>query len=818
MSNIIKFVGDFFTDKTKEKTNTNSFISSTQTQKSQSRHKTSSMPKELILNNHPKSNEFYNNLTNDYLNAHTNKNNITNISKNLQPINSQESSSNNNNTFDIYQKRKEIKENISEESIIKIFGENKNFTLDLKVFGRSIFQNLILTANAFVKNEYKPGEFVNLNIPIKCIWKRFKNETEISISNINTNSYIPTAEDIGYTILVEAFPIDKNIYGDDPLFGQYGPLEMDSNIKSTLELLLTSGGTKFSCFLYDNVDQEKKTDKEIIIYINSQELKICEIDYNAKEKELERVKYHHLNPLISLHPNDSQRFLLKFFKFDLDLDNKLNNPNGAVKDFNKLSQEPKSEYNLIAMSKQCRELIYLLIQIFLIDEKIKNTKLFTCANYNLLPQETKNGVTDLITEIKTLREENNVLINNMKYLEYTNGNLKKEMKDLEQEFQISLETINNSMRSAISNDNIQKRASYPENIGINQGKDFGNKIIVGRSSIKTSNQGSLNNSSKEILNYSELKIKFDDLKELNLNLISKEKALREENQELILKLEINKNNLADLTAENKKVKSELNQLNIDILSINKNSSVLLDQKNKIQNKLDLIEKECEDLSLTKSQLEATLKLLENEGNSHAKSHNDSNDKKLDEFSKKNETLSYELKNLIIQRNLLTTQKDILTKELEKFKKEKLKNENSQADLFEEIENLKEIIKEKEKINLSLNNTTEKIKKDYKEMKEKYEILEIEHQALKENYDKNFYNFNNEKNTDRLNDSSVIDNLNSVNKMQKISSEEYEEFEMLRREKEESDALVMQLKSNNQAKDMEIAALKKIIDGFKKING
>ena len=151
MSNIIKFVGDFFTDKTKEKTNTNSFISSTQTQKSQSRHKTSSMPKELILNNHPKSNEFYNNLTNDYLNAHTNKNNITNISKNLQPINSQESSSNNNNTFDIYQKRKEIKENISEESIIKIFGENKNFTLDLKVFGRSIFQNLILTANAFVK-------------------------------------------------------------------------------------------------------------------------------------------------------------------------------------------------------------------------------------------------------------------------------------------------------------------------------------------------------------------------------------------------------------------------------------------------------------------------------------------------------------------------------------------------------------------------------------------------------------------------------------------------------------------------------------------
>ena len=54
--------------------------------------------------------------------------------------------------------------------------------------------------------------------------------------------------------------------------------------------------------------------------------------------------------------------------------------------------------------------------------------------------------------------------------------------------------------------------------------------------------------------------------------------------------------------------------------------------------------------------------------------------------------------------------------------------------------MRDIIKEKEKINLTLNNEADRYKNKFNEINEKFEILEIEHNCLKENYDKNFMNF------------------------------------------------------------------------------
>ncbi len=862
MANLFKYVENFFNENKNTPGNTNQIP----------------IQRNIILNNNK---NVYNKRSSSISNnMNIANNNIINNEGYVKDTNNQI----NSNAEYYNRKRKEIKENLSEESQIKIFGENPNFILDLKVFGRSIFQNLILTATANAKSNYNSNINTNLNkynsndnsnatsdynlviIPIKCVWKRFKNETEISISNINTNSYIPTAEDIGYTILVEATPIDKNLYGDIPLFAEYGPIEMDLNIKNTLELLLTSGGTKFSCFIYDNIEQEKKTDKEIILHINSNEMRLCEVDYNGKEKELEKTKLHHFNPQIFLNTKDTQRFLLRFLKFETGNERNINKiskeENGAENniDYTKLHQELKKEYDLIAMSKQCRELIYLLIQIFLIDEKIKNSKLFACANYNLLPQETKIGVTDLITEIKTLREENVVLINNMKYYENLNVNLRKEMKDLEEEFQISLESINNSMRINSINDinnhdrnknnqissieknnnsnnicsncsNSKKTSSY--NIPLYNNK--GNKI-------ETSNKTNLRGSNYNVMengNYLDIKIKYDELKEVNLNLVSKEKALREENKDLLLKIEISKNSLNEISNENKKLKNDLNQCNSDLQSVNKNSQILLEQKNKMQIKCEQLQKEKDELFIRNSELESKLNKNQKEENLVVKNQNDINEKKIEELNKKNETLNYEIKNLIIQRNLLTNQKDNLMKEFEKIKNEKAKNVDNQNNLIQEIENLKDIIKEKEKVLITLINEVENSKKCYKDMKEKYELLEIEHISLKENFDKNFLNFNNNNNNNPFNNQTEFRNagnnlmenydenrqffndslrysnmpseMNYDNRLHKITIEEFEEFEMLKREKEESDALIMQLKSNSEAKDLEIGSLKKYID-------
>jgi len=815
------------------------------------------------------------NVINNYNTSNYNNNNSviqnkgylnTNLNLNVNNSNNTQSSS----ALDLFRKRKEIKENQNEESQITIFGSNPNFNLDLKVFGRSIFQNLILTATASSKSNYTTNGSLSENnpmiIPVKCIWKRFKNETEISISNINTNSYIPTAEDIGYTILVEAVPVDRSLYGDLPLYAQYGPIEMDLNVKNTLELLLTAGGTKFSCYLYDSVEQEKKADKELILYVNSTELRLCEVDYTGKEKDLERCKLHHFNPQILLNAKDTQRFLLRFFQFEdgkktnflrKTTEKNLNNNNitsnlkmqssgfaaDDEKNFQfeaKFTQEVRKEYDLIAMSKQCRELIYLLIQIFLIDEKIKNSKLFGCANYSLLPQDTKIGVTDLITEIKTLREENVVLINNVIYFENLNANLRKEMKELEEEFQSSLESINhsirintasdinynnsNSMRSSNSNSNniinknsatnfnnvyTSNKGNYDNNISsksIDSDSNFcskccsnnannNNKTIAINFSNNTNNNynhisfpspnnnntnnnnnnnynnipktntnTSGNNNNKinvrsssstmghsEVLgNYLDLKIKYDELKESNLNLVSKEKALREENQDLLLKLEISKNSLSELSVENKKLKENLNQASSDMVSVNKNSQVLLEQKNKFQLRSEAFEKENEMLMQKNSELSLKIEEMNKTQNLDAKNKFEINEKKIEELNKKNENLNYEIKNLIIQRNLLSSQKDNITKEFEKLKNEKAKFDKVQKDSQQEIDNLNEIIKEKEKVLITLNNEVELSKKTSKEIKEKYQLLEIEHISLKENFDKNFLNLNNNYNRNNNN--------------------------------------------------------------------
>ena len=44
----------------------------------------------------------------------------------------------------------------------------------------------------------------------------------------------------------------------------------------------------------------------------------------------------------------------------------------------------------------------------------------------------------------------------------------------------------------------------------------------------------------------------------------------------------------------------------------------------------------------------------------------------------------------------------------------------------------------------------------------------------------------------------------------LSPDEYEEYELLRKNKDENEALILQLKSNNQAKEVEKKELKEIL--------
>ena len=186
---------------------------------------------------------------------------------------------------------KEINFNKIETKKVKYIKKASSYELNLQINGKSIFQNLILTANATKNDE---------QIPIKCNWKRIYEETVITIQNINSFSYMPNAEDIGYKIEVEVYSLDDP---GDIAIAQYGPITIDKDMENAIELFLTSG-KNFNLYLVDPNTQQKIKDKEYILYLKNDELILSNYDLKGKENILEKCIYSQLNPIIKLNPTE----------------------------------------------------------------------------------------------------------------------------------------------------------------------------------------------------------------------------------------------------------------------------------------------------------------------------------------------------------------------------------------------------------------------------------------------------------------------------------------------------------------------------------
>ena len=94
------------------------------------------------------------------------------------------------------------------------------------------------------------------------------------------------------------------------------------------------------------------------------------------------------------------------------------------------------------MSKQNRELIYLLIQFFIIDEKIKNNKIYSLMNCEAIQTEEKLGICDLVGELDAIKKQNKIVLNKIDKLNEMNKQLNDDYKILEENFRITLSKIN----------------------------------------------------------------------------------------------------------------------------------------------------------------------------------------------------------------------------------------------------------------------------------------------------------------------------------------------------------------------------------------
>ena len=671
-----------------------------------------------------------------------------------------------------YSNENEIKFNIEEQKKVIYVKKAETFDLNLQISGNSILQNLVLTAKASHNGE---------PTPIKCQWRRVRSENErMNIKNINSFSYMPNAADIGFWIEVEVESLDEM---NDIAIAKYGPIFIDNSIKILITELLSY---EKKCFNLKSCN-EKLNNKNFILDLGKREIKLINFDQRGNKNILERCKYSQVNPSLELSNTNVTKFKISFIQFNNSNDNINYNESANNSDNDSLFTEVdnediyesdlkiKNEYEFFAISKQYRELIYIIIQYNAINNKIRNNKLFRASNYNNLSPEIKSGIVKLIGDLKIYKEQNTIMLKNIKYLEYVNKKLNEEYLTLEDNYKITMDKIN---------------GRDPHYRAMSNGLKYQDYL----------NNSNNNNNNNNNLDEDEWKNKYNELKTNYNTLLAKEKAIDEEKILLVNKNDknlksIEKNNIeiADIKNKNCIYEKELE-------SYKKNLSILNDDKDKIKKNCDDIKKEIKNLKEKNN-------LLLSKMNNNSNNNNEKIKKEINEIKKKNENLNYENKNLIMQKNMLTNQKNGIIKEIEKLKKEK-------ENLIKNIKNMKNQKNNKSNNKKKDNKIIEELKKqnddlenEYNKIKDNYQYLVLENKNLKEMYEKT------SKNQNKVNMSTISANTSMMG--YQISPEEYEEYDNLRKNKDENEALIMQFKSNNEAQELEINELKEKINQIKK---
>ena len=648
---------------------------------------------------------------------------------------------------------------------------SKDFTFDFKTSGNSIFDNLIINVKGY-KNK------TNSELKLQCNWRRSKNDTTIFINDKST-TYIPTAEDIGYKVEVEVYVQNEPSF--EPAKAQIGPFVLDNNIKAHLEKLIINDSKTFEMFLFNSETQSLINDRKILLKIEGDNLKIYEENRKMNEYVLiENAKITNENPKIKLHPYQAKRFYLEFFQYTQANKIKVNhNPKEIEMDCVSSNSERdneeasslrinvsiKSKFHFETETKQTREIIYLLLQYCKMESKIKMNKILKNIN---IKEEYSCNLEDLLNEIKATQEENAILVTSGRIKSKEIENLKREMKNLEEDFMFSLKNISS---------NITNNETYPfqeknnlissSNLLINELRD--NDINEGKST-KVSTISPLEVEGIEYAVHEEMRKKFDKLREDFSKVSTREKGLTEKNQSLILQSEVLRNELEDLKQINRQLINKQVLTENDLLESLKHKNAF--EKNFIDFKNEIAYLKEENLQLYKIKEEyekikfqipfqSSISSKENFSNFEASKMNQK--KELERLSLKNQNYESEL--------------SLMKKEYEILKEESNKKE--------------EAVEEKKK-------KLEDLKTELNELKIKNFEMEKEKTTVKENFRSLF-------------SKTYKANKNMGDNCIKITVDEYDEFESLRRGRDELDAQIMKLKSNGEAKDVLIKSLQKQLE-------
>ena len=351
---------------------------------------------------------------------------------------------------------------------------------------------------------------------------------------------------------------------------------------------------------------------------------------------------------------------------------------------------------------------------------------------------------------------------NIKYLKYVNSQLNEECTTLEEDCKITMDKING------------REPDLDQGLGVGSNGNFYKKNL------------SLKNLK---INEDEWIYKLNELKKNYNSLLAKQKAINEEKTLLINK---DKNNLKNIEKNEKEIndiKIKNDMIENEIKNNNKNLLILNNDITKIKKQLSDTEKQLKLIQEQNKTFKNDIKIVNEKNNEKLKN-------EINEIKQKNENLNYENKNLIMQKDMLINQKNKIIEDIKAINEEKQNILSNQAKYNKKREN--ELIEKIQKEN-------ESIQKEYEKIKDDYQFLVIENLNLKELYEKE----KKSQNQNKINMSTI-----SNNTVYQISHDEYEEYENLRRNKDENEAIIMQLKNNGETLELEIKKLKDKINKIK----
>ena len=412
---------------------------------------------------------------------------------------------------------------------------------------------------------------------------------------------------------------------------------------------------------------------------------------SEKEHILEKCFYSQMNPIIKLSPTNVNKIKFTFINYDSDYN--IEYENNLITNDNEIICGKKNEYEFITMSKQNRELIYLLIQFFIIDEKIKNNKIYSLINSENISNEEKLGITDLVGELNIIKNQNKIALKKMNKLNSMNKKLNDDYKILEENFRITLSKINEKNSNLYIKEEIYKA---------NDRSEKNNSIIK-------QNRASINRINELKKDYEELNIEYKELLSQQQEFdFDKNILLNKENQSQT-QLLTTENNLKTLKEKNNSLK---NDKNISTEKLSKAKEEYNNIKSKCdanKTKLNKLNQENENFLMKSAEF---IKINKNKN-------------EILKMKENNEILVKENKNLLKERDVLNQEKNQLSSELEKLKQEinELNQINSSNILSTENN---DIINELRAIN-------ENRKNELKKLKEEYESLVNEQKILQENY-------------------------------------------------------------------------------------